>query len=119
MPDVTSAYTGPERRRTEDRITEARLRALEQQMADIAVVMRESVRGGLRDAVADPELWDAAGAAMRAQAQSAAGGWLLGGVRSAANKAAWIGAVLLGLYALGGPTAVVAFVKSQLATAGQ
>jgi hypothetical protein len=115
MPDVTSAYTGPERRRTEDRITEARLRALEQQMADIAVTMREAVGAGLRDAVADPQLWEAAGRAMREQAQSAAGGWLLGGVGALGKRAAWVLAIGAGVYALGGWSALVALIKAQAA----
>ena len=93
MPDPTQLYTGPERRRAEDRITEARLRHLELQMADIAVTMRDAVTAGLRDAVADPQLWEAAGRAMREQAQSAAGGWLLGGVGALGKRAAWIVAI--------------------------
>lgn len=110
MPDPTPIYTGPDRR-AEDRITAARLRVLEEQMADIAVTMRHSVTAGLRDAVADPELWEAAGKAMREQAQSAAGGWLLGGARALLQRAAWVVAILSGVYALGGWGAVVAWVK--------
>lgn len=114
MPDPTQLYIGPERRRAEDRITDARLRQLEAQMGDIAVVMRDAVSQGLRDAVSDPALWDAAGNAMAERAQKTAGGWLLGGLRSAANKAALIAAVLLGLYWVGGPAAVIAFIKTQV-----
>lgn len=115
MPDSTPMYSGPERRRAEDRITEARLRQLEEQQADIAVTMREAVRQGLRDAVADPQLWDAAGKAMREQAQSAAGGWLLGGVGALGKRAAWILAIGAGVYALGGWSALVALIKAQAA----
>lgn len=114
MPDQIPTYTGPDRR-AEDRLTAARVRVLEEQMADIAVVMREAVRAGLRDAVADPQLWDAAGKAMREQAQSAAGGWLLGGVGALGKRAAWILAIGAGVYALGGWSALVALIKAQAA----
>lgn len=116
MPaEPITLYTGPERRRAEDRITEARLRHLEEQMADIAVVMRDAVTAGLRDAVADPQLWDAAGKAMRQQAQSAAGGWLLGGVGALGKRLAWIVAIAAGVYALGGWSALAALIKAQAA----
>ena len=115
MPEPTQLYAGPERRRAEDRITDARLLALEHQMADIAVTMRESVTAGLRDAVADPQLWEAAGRAMREQAQSAAGGWLLGGVGALGKRAAWVIAIDAGVYALGGWSALGALIKAQAA----
>lgn len=114
MPDPTPMYTDPDRR-AEDRITSARLRVLEEQMADIAVTMRHSVTAGLRDAVADPELWEAVGKAMREQTQSAAGGWLLGGIGALGKRAAWIVAIGAGVYALGGWSALVALIKAQAA----
>lgn len=73
--------------------------------------IRAAVAEGIRDAVSDPALWDAAGKAMREQAQSAAGGWLLGGVRVLLTRAAWALAIVAGIYALGGWTAVAAFFK--------
>lgn len=115
MTDPTPLYAGPDRRRAEDRITEARLRQLEAQMADIAVTMRDAVGHGLRDAVADPQLWEAAGKAMREQAQSAAGGWLLGGVGALGKRVAWIVAIGAGVYALGGWSALAALIKAQAA----
>lgn len=116
MPaEPITLYTGPERRRAEDRITDARLRHLEEQMADIAVTMRQAVGQGLRDAVADPQLWDAAAKAMRQQAQSAAGGWLLGGVGALGKRAAWVIAIGAGVYALGGWSALAALIKAQAA----
>ena len=48
--------------------------------------------------MSNPALWEAAGVAMRAQAQSAAGGWLLGGMRAMFTRAAWIVAILAGVY---------------------
>lgn len=106
----------PDRRRSHDRITDARLRQLEDQMADIAVTMREAVHTGLRDAVSDPQLWEAAGAAMREQAQSAAGGWLLGGLGAVGKRIGWVLVIAGGVYLLGGWGALVAFVKAQAAS---
>ena len=74
--------------------------------------IRAAVAEGIRDAVGDPALWEAAGKAMREQAQSAAGGWLLGGVRVLLARATWVVAIMAGVYALGGWSALVAFVKS-------
>lgn len=75
-------------------------------------MIRQAVADGIREAVSDPTLWEAAGDAMRRQAQSAAGGWLLGGVRAMVTRAAWVIAALAAIYALGGWGAVAAFLKS-------
>lgn len=91
-------YTGPERR--------APSRVMEH-------AITEAVAAGIRQAVSDPGMWDAAGKAMREQAQSAAGGWLIGGLRALATRAAWIVVIFAGVYALGGWGAVVALVKGQ------
>lgn len=72
-----------------------------------------AVEVGIMRAVANPALWEAAGTAMRVQAQSAAGGWLLGGVKAMATRAAWIVAIVTGVYALGGWGAVLALLKGQ------
>lgn len=95
---MTDQYAGPERR-LPNIVT--------------AQAIQMAVAEGIRQAVADPALWEAAGTAMRAQAQSAAGGWLLGGLRAMATRAAWIIAVVAGVYALGGWGAVLALVKAQ------
>ena len=87
-------YGGPERR------------------APVHDAIRDAVAEGIRDAVSDPALWEAAGKAMRNQAQNAAGGWLLGGVHALFTRAAWALAIVAGIYALGGWTAVGAFFKS-------
>lgn len=96
-----AGYAGPERR---------------QPNVVTANAIQQAVAEGIRQAVADPALWEAAGSAMRMQAQSAAGGWLLGGLRSLATRTAWIVAVFAGVYALGGWGAVLALVKAQGAT---
>lgn len=72
-----------------------------------------AVEAGIMRAVSNPALWEAAGVAMRQQAQSAAGGWLLGGIKAAATRAAWIIAIVAGVYALGGWGAVLALLKGQ------
>lgn len=72
-----------------------------------------AVESGIMRAVSNPALWEAAGAAMRQQAQSAAGGWLLGGVKAAATRVAWVVAIIAGVYALGGWGAVLALLKGQ------
>lgn len=75
-----------------------------------------AVELGITRAVSNPALWEAAGSAMRQQAQSAAGGWLLGGIKAAATRAAWVIAIIAGVYALGGWAAVLALVKGQAAS---
>ncbi len=90
---IDPTYGGPERR------------------APVHDAIRAAVAEGIRDAVSDPALWEAAGKAMRNQAQSAAGGWLLGGVHALLTRAAWALAIVAGIYALGGWTAVAAFFK--------
>lgn len=74
--------------------------------------IEDAVAAGIRRAVSDPELWDAAGAAMRMHAQSAAGGWFLGGMIAVLRKAAWVVVVVMGIYLIGGWGAVVAFLKA-------
>ena len=68
---------------------------------------------GLMQAVSDPELWHAAGKAMHANARSAAGGWLFGGMKAAAMRVLWIAIAAFALYSVGGPTAVMAWFKAQ------
>ena len=67
---------------------------------------------GIRQAVSDPSLWEAAGKAMRDQAHLTAGGWLIGGLRTIANRGMWIAVLLGAIYLTGGWTAVVATFKA-------
>lgn len=111
LPRGTTGCVDPEHF---DRAIGLTLDAIEQlraQQADAAHI-EAAVAAGIRRAVADPEMWEAASHAMRAQAQTAAGGWLLGGVRSLATRAAWVVAILAAVYALGGWGAVVALIKT-------
>lgn len=84
---------------------------LQTMKAAAAEEIATAVERGLMRAVSNPALWEAASVAMRAQAQSAAGGLLLGGMRAMFTRAAWIVAILAGVYALGGWGAVVALIK--------
>lgn len=77
-----------------------------------AAAVRDAVREGVTAAVSDPAMWTAAVAAIQAHAQQQAGGWLLGGLKSAMSKLGWGFLIGLGIYLLGGWTAVVAFFKS-------
>lgn len=81
--------------------------------ADNQAAIASAVELGITRAVSNPKLWEAAGAAMRQQAQSAAGGWLLGGLKAAATRLAWIVAAIAAVYALGGWGAVLALLKGQ------
>jgi hypothetical protein len=76
-------------------------------------LIEEAVAEGIRRAVSDPRTWEAAGAAMREQAHSAAGGWILGGVATLLKRVAWVVVIVSGVYALGGWAAVAALFKTQ------
>lgn len=91
---------------------EAAIKDLSVHHQGVAAHIEEAVAAGIRRAVADSATWEAASVAIRAQAQSAAGGWLLGGVRAAVTKVAWVVAIVAGLYALGGLPAVLAWIKA-------
>lgn len=80
--------------------------------AKLEQAITEAVAAGIRQAVSDPAMWESAGKAMREQAQSAAGGWLLGGIRALLNRAGWIALIVAGIYTIGGWSSVVAFIKT-------
>lgn len=77
--------------------------------------LQRAVAAGIKAAVADPEMWAAAMKAMQNKAQSEAGGWLLGGVKTALSKVAWIVAIGLGVYLVGGWGALVSLIKGSAA----
>lgn len=85
---------------------------LSSQQKTAAAHIEEAVVAGIRRAVADSATWEAASLAIRAQAQSAAGGLLLGGMRAAITRLAWIVAIVASLYALGGLPAVIGWLKA-------
>lgn len=100
MADDSTDYAGPDRRKPHTPTT-----------ADTDAI-RQAVADGIREAVSDPALWEAAGKAMREQAQSAAGGWLLGGLRTLLNRLGWALLIVAGIYTIGGWPSVVAFLKT-------
>ena len=91
---------------------------LTNQMAELVVEMRamraevpSMMADGIRAAVGDPETWAAAKRAMSEQAQSAAGGWLLGMLRFAVDKVVWAMVALVAVYWAGGFPALMALLK--------
>ena len=89
------------------------------QIAELTVAMHMLRReiptlmaAGLMQAVSNPALWEAAGNAMHQQARAAAGGWVLGGIKAALVRLSWVAALVFALYSVGGPSAVVAWLKS-------
>lgn len=75
-------------------------------------VIKHAVADGIKAAVSDPQMWAAAMSAMQAHAEKQAGGWLLGGLRTLASKAAMFIAIGVGVYWLGGWSALVALFKT-------
>jgi|LakMenEpi03Aug12_release.lakeMendotaPanAssembly.Ray.scaffolds.fasta_scaffold3050800_1 hypothetical protein len=84
----------------------------------LSAVVRKAVSEGLRDAWSDPEFWAAAVTAIQSRAQTHAGGWLFGGIRTVVSRAAWLTVIGLGVYLLGGWGALVALFKAVVSGAG-
>lgn len=70
---------------------------------------------GIVAAVGNPATWAAGREAMKRQAQQAAGGWLLGGLRFIADKLMWATVAFVAIYALGGWPAIAAALKLKAA----
>ncbi len=105
MTEPTAAEILREVLRLQDQVTDGRGEALHAEQLTAAVT------SGIRAAVSDPALWAAAMAAIQTKAASETGGWLLGGLRTALSKAAWVFVIGLGVYLVGGWGAIVALVK--------
>lgn len=91
---------------------------LREAMGDVATpaAIKQAVEDGTRSALANPETWASAMAGIQKAAQQEAGGWLFGGIRAFFSKAAWVLLIGLGVYLLGGWTALVAFLKGGATT---
>lgn len=74
--------------------------------------IRAEVAAGIRDAVSDPDTWAVAFDAFNKYAQSRTGKIFLGGIWTIVRKAAFIGMIVVGVYAIGGLPAVVALFKA-------
>ncbi len=75
-------------------------------------VVRDAVAEGIRVAVSDPKLWADALRAMQTHAQTEAGGWMFGWLKAIASKALLFTVVGLGVYAIGGWSALAALFKT-------
>lgn len=84
---------------------------LRQSMNDMQQRIPQLMAEGIAAAVGNPATWAAAREAMRRQAQQAAGGWLLGGLRFVLDKCLWAGLALLAVYLLGGWPALATALK--------
>lgn len=103
--EATSGDIMTEVMRAQDMITDTRGEAL------TPAAVEDAVARGIHRAVSDPEMWAAAAQAMQNKAKAEAGGWLLGGLRAAASKTAWFLVIGLGIYLVGGWSALVAAFK--------
>jgi hypothetical protein len=73
--------------------------------------LRIAVRDGIVAAASDPVVWSVAIGTLRKQAQAEAGGWLFGGLGAFFSRLAWVFIIGLGIYLIGGWSALVGFVK--------
>ena len=109
--DGTDRRQRPEWREDDERIFEARVRLLEAQVADMAVVMRDAVAQGVSQALTDPVVHDAVWNTILTRAKSGAaertGRWFLGSLGALLNRWVVIGALvmLVGQY-IGWPAAL-------------
>ena len=71
----------------------------------------QAVKLGLMQAVADPQFWTAAQAAMRQHAKVEAGGWLLGGLKGVLSKVFWFALAGIVVYNAGGWSALAVWFK--------
>ena len=79
-----------------------RITGMQATIEDMPRQMREAVHQGAIDAVRD----------LQRQARDQAGGWLLGGVRSTLSRIGWLLVAVMVVWMIGGPGALVAFLKS-------
>lgn len=75
-------------------------------------IIKTAVADGIKTALSDPAMWAAAMRAMQHHAQTEAGGWLFGGLKALASRIAWFLVIGLGIYLIGGWSALVAFFKT-------
>lgn len=75
-------------------------------------MLRAAVRDGIVSAASSPEVWAVALAALRDQMHVGAGSWLFGGIQAFFSRLAWIFLIGLGIYLIGGWSALLAFIKT-------
>lgn len=106
MTEPSAADLMREVLRLQDQVTESRGEALNLQAVE------EAMARGIHRAVSNPDTWRDALKAMQTHAQTEAGGWLLGWLKSLLSKALLFVVIGLGVYALGGWSALLALFKS-------
>lgn len=74
--------------------------------------LRAAVRAGIVAAASDPDVWAVAITTLRSQMHHEAGSWLFGGVRAFFSRVAWVCLIGLGVYLIGGWSALMALVKT-------
>lgn len=89
----------------QDQVTAGRGEALQ------ADTVAQAVKLGLMQAVADPQFWTAAQAAMQQHAKVEAGGWLLGGLKGLLSKVFWFALAGIVVYNAGGWSALAVWFK--------
>lgn len=76
--------------------------------------VRDAVANGLKAAFADPATWAAAVTAIQRHTQAEAGAWLFSGIKTLLSRLAWVCVIGVGVYLLGGWSALVSFFKSAI-----
>lgn len=71
-----------------------------------------SIEKAIKRAVADRQTWHTAGEALHEVAKERAGGWLFGGLQVLFSRAMWLLIIGVGIYMLGGWTALAGAIKS-------
>lgn len=80
--------------------------------------IKDAVANGMMQAVGDPAFFDAAFRAMGERTTTAAGGFILGGVRGLFSKVFWFGLAGVAVYIAGGWGALVSMFKLLFGIAG-
>jgi uncharacterized membrane protein YdbT with pleckstrin-like domain len=88
--------------------------SVEARQVDVDAI-RIAVRDGIVAAASDREVWklalDTLVPVARQHAQAEAGSWLLGGMKAFFSRLAWVVVIGMGIYLVGGWSALVAFFK--------
>lgn len=93
-----------------------RMVELQSAVQDLPGHVGASVHEAIRRSAADPDVWAAAGSALRRHARDQAGGFLLGGLKATAVKVGWLLVIVGGVYIVGGWAAIAALWKSAFAS---
>lgn len=104
-PDVEQLFRAVQSH--DDRVT-----ALQSTIEGLPDQIGISIEQAIKRAVADRQTWHTAGEALHEVAKERAGGWLFGGLQVLFSRAMWLLLIGIGIYMLGGWTALVGFIKS-------